>query len=53
MAKDDWAAVVGVILGALGAVAIAKILSQKKCPHCNHLNPNTNDFCKWCRGQLR
>ncbi len=49
---SDSDMILGIILGALGAVAIAKLLSQKRCPHCKKLNPNTNTFCNFCGGSL-
>jgi rRNA maturation endonuclease Nob1 len=53
MASKDLDTLMGVILGALGAVVVAKILSQKRCRNCNHLNASTNTFCDFCGGNLR
>ncbi len=52
MEKSDCDTIVVIILGALGAVALAKLLSQKKCSFCGHSNPNTNAFCESCGGRL-
>ena len=52
MAKDDLGeAIAGIILGILGGIALAEILSRllgKKCPRCgNTLQPN-QIYCLRC-----
>ena len=50
--NDDLGTISGVFLGILGAVALAKWLSQKRCPRCGNNNPNTNIFCNFCGERL-
>ena len=46
--NDTVESLVGVFLGFLGAVAIAKLLSQKRCNNCGNSNPNSNTYCQYC-----
>jgi hypothetical protein len=48
MTQDDWETFVGIVLGGIGLVALAKLLSEKKCPRCNGINPKDNKFCQYC-----
>lgn len=56
MAKDDLGeAIAGIVLGVLGGIALAEILSRifgKKCPRCgNAVQPN-QPYCLKCGARL-
>jgi hypothetical protein len=52
MAKDEGLEILGgIILGALGLAALAKLLG-KKCPYCGRMNPPNKTKCDSCGGIL-
>lgn len=51
MAKDDGAAA-GIILGILGLVALAALLSKKKCKNCGFENSGGSVVCGRCGVRL-
>jgi len=42
----------GIVLGIIGLVWLANILSKKKCPHCGCENPPDAQICHFCRRML-
>lgn len=51
--NDDLGSFFGILLGIIGAVALAKLLSETRCQRCNTTNPNSNSFCQNCGFHLR
>jgi len=57
MAKGDGEAILEIILGVVGGLALAEILAQLlgvKCPYCGHNNVGGNkSYCQKCNMGLR
>ena len=56
MAKDDLGeAIAGIVLGVLGGIALAEILSKifgKKCPKCGNAVDQNQIYCLNCGARL-
>ena len=53
MAKDDLGSFIGIVLGAIGLLALAKALSEKKCLRCGGINHRDNNTCQYCGSYLK
>lgn len=57
MPKDDIGeAIAGILLGIIGGLALAEILSRifgKKCPRCNNVVQPDQLYCLKCGARLR
>lgn len=43
----------GIVLGIVGLVWLANILSKKKCSHCGYDNPPDAQMCSFCGSWLK
>ncbi|MCK4670577.1 MAG: hypothetical protein KAT43_05230 [Nanoarchaeota archaeon] len=51
--KDTFSSGLGIILGAIGAIAIVKLLTEVKCCYCGNSNSSSDMFCKYCGARLK
>lgn len=45
---DKLETLIGIGLGIFGAIALAELLSKKRCYFCGNYNLKSNQLCNYC-----